>query len=783
MDFEPKIPAHCAFHLVLNLQRPSSAVSWGLKVSLFERRFVVVGSSFEEHVAQLVGGYWAAAVPFDPGLFSKNSSSNSQRDMPSFVRSLLSLPCCTGIRRSVLPGDCIIAIDGKPTSGFTGMDAITDHLRKNRQVSLVILRYPLALNQVRSFQTLMHKQHRNLALPDVAFRTAELSYHIIRNAAAYFALPSVPNNLVRGSYPASKSSVGVQHQLKVDPKKRPAAFQYDLPRNPLFRNDKGQCLLFCDGGWTCEDDPDEGNRHELFLPKIYSFSDWICKRKQKWRQNYNVYQFEEAEVEDSFFVRHSYKQKPHPLSHSLQSCYYNPTNSLFHLDDGNPVPYVDNNWEYDPEENRRHQLFLPPISDFADWLRRRKNQWRENYHVYRVEDDYWVDDESSEYERSESLVSVDFWTSQGHPSFQHWLASSTSKWKCSYSWNKRKRKRIEQESEQVVQISEESFPEWLRVRRNQWRILRRKRQRRLKEENAAVARNGISAKMPVAAVAVKANNCAIARESSPGSPTSVVQSDLILIDALLEDQERERKARKERPPLDISFVFDANLGCPDDVIALCFQFLVPMEHVKLLCINRKTRKALSDRQQLWRLLCPAHWKLPRRPRKPWHVLYVTKLQAETEQSMKRWDDLLAKVSKILLKGDHIQTVEKMVTEAETKYGFDVNYSSGVVCERNSLLNLAVIHQRHKVVRWFVESKNADIETFDRGKFTPLLNAAWAGDRYLVRFLLQKGARRSHIGTGHYTKPLASPDFKGLTAEGWAERRGHGDIAKLIRMGL
>ena len=138
---------------------------------------------------------------------------------------------------------------------------------------------------------------------------------------------------------------------------------------------------------------------------------------------------------------------------------------------------------------------------------------------------------------------------------------------------------------------------------------------------------------------------------------------------------------------------------------------------------------------------------------------------------------------ILLKGDHFQSIEKLVVEAERSSNFDVNYASGVVCERNSLLNLATIHKRHKVVRWLVEEKRADIESSDRGNFTPLLNAAWAGDRYLVRLLMQQGANRKAIGKYHYTKPLSAPDFNGLTAEGWAERRGFPDIAKLIRLGL
>lgn len=89
----------------------------------------------------------------------------------------------------------------------------------------------------------------------------------------------------------------------------------------------------------------------------------------------------------------------------------------------------------------------------------------------------------------------------------------------------------------------------------------------------------------------------------------------------------------------------------------------------------------------------------------------------------------------------------------------------------------------EVARWLVEVKNADIESCDRGNFSALINAAWAGDRYLVRFLMQRGADRAKVGTFHYTKPLAPSDFKGLTAEGWARLKGHNDIAELLRLGL
>jgi hypothetical protein len=72
---------------------------------------------------------------------------------------------------------------------------------------------------------------------------------------------------------------------------------------------------------------------------------------------------------------------------------------------------------------------------------------------------------------------------------------------------------------------------------------------------------------------------------------------------------------------------------------------------------------------------------------------------------------------------------------------------------------------------------------DRGNFSALLNAAWAGDKTLVRFLMQRGADRTKIGRFHYTKPVAPADFEGLNAEGWAEKNGHEDVAELLRLGL
>ena len=84
--------------------------------------------------------------------------------------------------------------------------------------------------------------------------------------------------------------------------------------------------------------------------------------------------------------------------------------------------------------------------------------------------------------------------------------------------------------------------------------------------------------------------------------------------------------------------------------------------------------------------------------------------------------------------------------------------------------------------------NADLESEDRGGFTPIINAAYAGDKYLVRYLMAKGVDCTKRGKSHYTMPLVRRDiaveeFEGLTAEGWARRKGFNEIADLIGLGL
>ena len=387
-------------------------------------------------------------------------------------------------------------------------------------------------------------------------------------------------------------------------------------------------------------------------------------------------------------------------------------------------------------------------------------------------------------------IPYDFWSSQGFQSFQDWQRVRTTQWRRQYSWTVRKRKRIELEAEEIVQFpttmsgaNDETLADWLRVRKNQWKILRRKHQRKLEQTRKDTSIHSDTTTHSELGNVQSPRDGIEPRPAVSSSPSTRRQTsgDMLLIDSFLEEQERKRIENLRT--FDLRFLFDASLGAPDDVIALCLRFLHVSEHGKLLCISSTTSKAMKQRDDMWRQLCPSTWILPRRPRKRWYDLYLTRMRQEADASRKLSDDLLALIANVLFKGDHFQKVEKLVADGEKKFSFDVNYVSGVVCERNSILNLAVIHGRQKVARWLVESKGADIESSDRGGFTPLLNAAWAGNIKLVRFLMSKGADRMKLGRGHYSKPLAAPDFKGHTAEGWAREKDYPDVAELLRVGL
>ena len=398
------------------------------------------------------------------------------------------------------------------------------------------------------------------------------------------------------------------------------------------------------------------------------FHKWLNNRKQQWKK----------------LPRHRYRgddretgQNGGPVSlvsHSLgfstggNSCSYRSTVSsnatkttkskppILPADWRNPLfkdpntglglPYCDN-WEFTPEEGSRAELFIQPVNDFPDWLKKRKEKWRRHYKVHKFESDKtnYSDNEDEDclyHVSGDTLVPHDFWrTSQGYASFDDWLQDSVIKWKKAYSWNQRKRKKIQQECEEIVhlphtiatQAQNEEFCHWLRIRKFQWRIARRKRQRhrleleeevqKLNEEYAETAagaesmlsdgtddilKTGAFSSDPNAddMATVGGVACASGARPTKRSKHSLVLSgalsrDFAVIDDMLDHEETQRKEKVERPPLDIELLFDPDDGVPDDVLVQCFAFLHPVEHYKLLFINKTSSKSLRERgEQLWR---------------------------------------------------------------------------------------------------------------------------------------------------------------------------------------
>jgi hypothetical protein len=469
---------------------------------------------------------------------------------------------------------------------------------------------------------------------------------------------------------------------------------------------------------------------------------------------------------------------------------YNP---MFKDKDGNPILYCDND-DFEPDDGKRIHMFLNDEieRDFNGWLKKRKATWREKWKLSVRTSASIVEDDDDE-ERG-TVVGHNFWLSSGYESFDQWLVASKTKWRRSYSWHVNRRNQLEEECEKTVHlpyspllentVAMEQFRDWLIVRKQQWRISRRKRQRR--QHHAVVD-------VPTSLHGTSPNGSVVVDRASSNATTSEATSkvntnskDTMYIDEMLEKQEEyiTNAAEKEKQqPMDVSWIFDSQLGAPDDVVLVIMKYLQPFEQGNLLCLSYTSNILFKQRETMWKSLCPKHWVLPRRPRKSWCVLYITKIRAEEEAARKRSDDLLVKANAIIEKGDLLNKLEKLVNNGEKDFRFDVNYTSGVVLERNSLLNMAIIDKRTKIAKWLMEQKNADIETWDRGQFTPLLNAAWNGDKHMVRYLLARGADRTKTGLNHSSKGLAPAGFMGLRAEEWARQRGHDDVAELIRIGI
>ena len=383
------------------------------------------------------------------------------------------------------------------------------------------------------------------------------------------------------------------------------------------------------------------------------------------------------------------KSTSHPTTVKRQKITY--TKSVFRDGDEKLIPFCDVGQRVnDMSSTVLHDFWLVNgYESFDRWHSSSKAKWAKSYSWHKEND---VD----------LTVLRDFWLANGYESFDDWYSTSKTKWAKSYSWHKERRDAFQSTCEKEVHhplvacthILLDEFENWLGVRKNQWRLERRKRQRQ--------------------------------RVFLEESKTSSFAANDMYIDEMLEDQERFNNFEEASEPMDIMWIFDSQRGAPDDVIANMMLYLRPSEHGALLCLSYTSNYLFKQRDDMWRTLFPSHWVVPRRPRQSWCSMYITKIRAEEEASRKRSDDLLVKAHVIIDNGDQLNKFEKLITKAEKGFEFSVNYVSGVVLERNSMLNLSVIDQRHKITKWLIEEKGADIESCDRGQFTPLMNAAWNG---------------------------------------------------------
>jgi len=460
-------------------------------------------------------------------------------------------------------------------------------------------------------------------------------------------------------------------------------------------------------------------------------------------------------------------------------------NIMFKDKNGAAIFYCDNNDEIDPDEGRHFRKFANDLCErnFHQWLSERKECWRQSRNHVPLE--------PMPNERSLGMIDVaeddlpstlepDFWLTSGFDSFENWLDSSKTRWRRNYSWHKQRLTALQKRVEADVSLptgncmSIDQVEKWLASRKVGWRLTRRKRQLLQLEQYLELGGDENDSN----------SSSSLIRSSSVASSVTR-QLETAYIDEILES--RQERPKGPRKPLDITWMFEAALGCPDDVVVNIMQYLLPRDHGNLLCLSFTSNDFFKRRDSVWRDLCPLHWVLPRRPRRSWASVYITKIRAEEEAARKKNDDILVKASAIIGKADQLLKLQKLLRKyrasAVGDFDFDVNYTSGVVLERNSLLNLAIIAERVKISRWLIEEKGADLESSDRGGFSPLINAAWNGDKKMVRYLLARGCDRNKVGLFHSSKGLCPPSFKGHTAEGWAKKRGHEDVADLIRIGL
>ena len=233
----------------------------------------------------------------------------------------------------------------------------------------------------------------------------------------------------------------------------------------------------------------------------------------------------------------------------------------------------------------------------------------------------------------------------------------------------------------------------------------------------------------------------------------------------------------------LEWVFNGDINPVDDVVFHFSSFLTDLELVRICSLSSRSRKMMEGRQEFWKAKCKClPVDLPKRPRLTWFRLYFSLLKKSYLTTLSLSNELLLKCSAVLQKGDNLIKMKKLVLGGIKSFNFDVNFTSGTVGERNSILNLSVILGRRNVARWLVTSMRANVESRDRGCFTPLLNATWNNDFGMVRFLLSNGSDRSAVGIAHSSGGFKE-GFQGWNSEEWAREKGFKGVERLIRYGV
>lgn len=287
-----------------------------------------------------------------------------------------------------------------------------------------------------------------------------------------------------------------------------------------------------------------------------------------------------------------------------------------------------------------------------------------------------------------------------------------------------------------------NFDNWLIVRKKQWKSQQRMRQwskrKTFYETHADMVSKGL---------------LDIPRCVSPSNASCSGAG----VDALFEGLAGgNRLTQLDRTPIAISCLFDAQFGICDEILAHCFGFLHHSEQKMLLRLSKATSKYIKDRDEIWHQMCPAKWNLPDRPRKTYFDLYMAGIRKDEKHYREQSDRIIKRATLIMSKGDQVQKIEKLVRNAEKRFGFDINHVPRMCNEHNSILNLAVIFRRSGIVKWLIESKlGMDLESRNKGGFTPLMNAHWSGDLGTFLCLLRIGCDHTKIGSGLYhSRPVA-----------------------------